>query len=343
MNATRRQLLRSLAWAPGLALVAGWVTPLPVLAAAPTWSERRPLMGTWVDILVAEGPRSQAQAAANVAYAEMVRLAALMSRHDPASELSGLNRSAGRQALALPAELFEMLLAAQVLQARTGGAFDARIGRLTPGLGGWQGDRIPDADTVERVLTQIKPEALVLDIYRRVAYIKHADIQIDLGGAAKLPILAAGLGIFKARNIPGVMINGGGDVLTSARADGLDWRIGIRDPLRPSQLLAVLPLRDGVVASSGDYERFVVRQGRPYHHIVDPRSGRPTQGVAGVTLVADSVEALNGLGSAAMVAGISRGPALLARCGVDLALMVASDGGRWVSAALSSRLQTVSA
>jgi len=198
--------------------------------------------------------------------------------------------------------------------------------------------RVPDDAAVLQALRQARAGGVIVDALNRTARIVDPLVQIDLGGVAKLPILAAGLAMLSAHGIRGAMVNGGGDVLASARADGRPWRIGIRDPAAPDALLAVLPLHAGVVASSGDYERFVLNEGRPYHHVIDPATGRPSRDVHGVTLVADEVAHVNGLGTAAMIAGAREGPALLARCGVREALMVGADGRTWISPALARRL-----
>ena len=304
-----RNGLSACAWAG-----AGWLLPLPLRAASAPYFERRHLMGTAVDITVAQGPSMAVAEAAAAAFAEMSRLAAMMSRHDPDSLLSALNRDAGRRERTVTPEMMAVLQSALEVSARSRGAFDIRIGRLTPGPGGWQGTAVPDEQDVNRVLICIKKSSFKLDLIKRTAYIEDAGIQLDLGGIAKLPILAAGMGTLAARGYQGVMINGGGDVLASARADGRAWRIGLRDPARPQSLCGVLPLHQGVAASSGDYERFVMHQGRRYHHIVDPRNGRPTQGVAGVTLVADHLHQVNGLGCAVMAAGPHGGPGCSHSC-----------------------------
>jgi thiamine biosynthesis lipoprotein len=198
--------------------------------------------------------------------------------------------------------------------------------------------RVPDDDAVREALRHVRTGGLTIDARRSTARIGSPLVQIDLGGVAKLPILSVGLATLSAHGIRGAMVNGGGDVLASARVDGRPWRIGVRDPAARDTLLAVLPLHAGVVASSGDYERYVMHAGRPYHHVVDPATGRPSRDVRGVTLVADSVARVNGLGTAAMVAGLREGPALLARCGVREAVMVGADGRTWISPALARRL-----
>lgn len=336
----RRRVAHLLALTPLLsAALGGLLIPLPTLAASAPHQARRLLMGTWVDITVADGARPGVAEAVAAAYDEISRVAALMSRFDPDSQLAAINHAAGREPVAVAPELMRVLRSAQQLSARTGGAFDITIGRLTPGPGGFNAGDIPDDVAVNTALRHVQPQRLKLDLRRHTAYVDDALTCLDLGGVAKLPILQLGLNVLTSRGIGGVMVNGGGDVLASARPDGRPWRIGVRDPAQPAQLLAVLPLHAGVVASSGDYERYVMHEGRRYHHIIDPATGRPTRGVRGVTLVAERVHDVNGLGTAAMVAGPVLGPALLQRCGVTQALMVSGDGQVWLSPALSRRLR----
>lgn len=95
------------------------------------------------------------------------------------------------------------------------------------------------------------------------------------------------------------MINGGGGVMVTTQRR--PWRVGIRNPLRPDTLFAVVELQRGFVVSSEDDERYFVRDGKRYHHILDPRTGFPTQGPRGVTLISQDMESINGLSSAIMV------------------------------------------
>ena len=327
---SRRNVARALAVAPLL--------PLPVLAAtAAPLNVRRPLMGTWIDITIADGEQPGARRAVADAFTEMQRLARLMSRFDPDSRLGMLNRAAGRHAVPVPPEMMAVLQQARSVHLRTSGAFDATVGGLAPVAPA--GIVVPDDAALRIALTHVGTRHLRLDARRHTAWLDDPITQLDLGGIAKLPILEAGLQALGANGVRGAMVNGGGDVLVSARADGRAWRIGVRDPRAPDRLLAVVPLREGVVASSGDYERFVMHEGRRYHHVIDPATGRPTRGIRGVTLVGARAADVNGLGTAAMVAGPSGAAALLARCGVERALFVREDGGVWVSPALARGLE----
>ena len=164
-------------------------------------------------------------------------------------------------------------------------------------------------------------------------------MRMDLGGIAKLYILHAGLRTLKAHGIEHAMINGGGDVEVMGTTQGRPWRIGIRDPRAPQQLLGVVEATRGFVVSSGDYERFFVMDGRRYHHILDPRTGYPTQGPRGVTLVGVELETVNGFSAAIMVLGAERGRALIAAAPGLEGLIVDRDGSAWMSETLRARLR----
>ena len=301
--------------------------------------EARPLMGTLVEITV-EGPdRPVSQAASESAFAEMQRLTAMMSHYDPASVVSAISAQAGMAPVPVPPELFEVLTAAKTLAEHTGGAFDPTIGAIQ----GWRFDpqqpAAPDAARLAAMARKVDFRKLILDRDQQTAYLSAAGMRLDLGGIAKLYILHAGMLRLTMPGISRAMVNGGGDVEVSSADPKRPWRIGIRDPQNPEAPLATLDLIRGFVVSSGDYERAYVKDGRRYHHILDPRTGKPTVGPHQVTLVGEDLQPINGLSAAVMVLGRARGLALIqATAGVE-GLIIDRDGECWVSPSLRSRLQ----
>lgn len=328
LSLRRRHFVAALSLAP--------LVPLPA-RAAPRLQLRQPLMGTWVDLTVADGGGRALAAEVEQAFAEMHRLARLMSRFEPDGVVGRINQQAGRGSVEVPPELMAVLEFARDRAGQTGGAFDPVLGQLTaqadPGAA-----RLDDAHR-RRYVAHAGIRTLELDAARSRARLHDPLARLDLGGVAKLPILAAGVRRLTQAGVSGCLINGGGDVIATPRADGAAWRIGVRDARQPERLLAVLPLGAGVVASSGDYERFVTQAGRRLHHIIDPATGRSTTGLSGVTLLAEQVDTVNALGPAAMVAGPARAMARLAAWGAPQAVLMHSDGRTEVGAALRGRLQ----
>jgi thiamine biosynthesis lipoprotein len=303
----------------------------------------RQLMGTQVEIAVEGAAPARMQGALELAYAEMARLSDMMSRYVPSSPLSAIGLAAGLQPVAVPPELLRVLLDAQALARQTNGAFDITVGALKA----WRFDldqaNIPSDEVIERQAKLINYRHLILNQSAGTAYLTQRGMALDLGGIAKLPILEAGMRVLAAEGIPNALINGGGDVLYRGNWQGRPWRVGLRDPRRPAQLLGVVALEgEGLLASSGDYERgFFSQDGQRQHHILDPRSGRPTQGPRGVSLLArgsQAVQALNGLGAAIMVGGGAAGrKAIEARPGLA-ALIVGQEGGVWQSPGMAEAL-----
>ena len=321
-------------WIAGLIAFAALSGP----AGAARIDESRPLMGTLVQVS-AEGPDEPAlRAAVGQAFAAMARLSAIMSHYEPASVVSEISRSAGVRPVAVPRELMEVLRLGQDVSRRTGGAFDMTIGALS----GWRfrpdDPAMPSAARIERDRALVDYRRLVLDERAGTAFLERHGMRLDPGGIAKLYILRAGLRALEG-SAERAFVNGGGDVAAWTAPGAAPWRVGVRDPRSPDLLVGALELARGFVASSGDYERYFVRDGVRYHHILDPRTGRPARGARGVTLAAERLEDVDGYGVAIMVRGVAEAERLVReRPGLD-ALVVGEDGRLWLSPGMRSRLR----
>lgn len=294
----------------------------------------RLLMGTRVGITASGLHPGETLHAIEAAFAGMLRLERLMTRYSADSAVAALQRAAGREAVAVMPEMMAVLQRARQVSESTAGAFDITVGAYA----GWRFDgagAMPADGTPQQQRALVNYRDVLLDERQGTAYLNRTGMRIDLGGIAKLPILQAGLQLLRSHGITDAMIDGGGDVLTMGQLQGRPWRIGIRDPQRPGMLLGALDMNDGVVASSGDYERFFIRGGRRYHHILDPRSGYPSEGLHGVTLISRGSAEVNGLGAAMMVMGADRGRRLLGDNGALEGLMVDAAGQVWLSPGLA--------
>ena len=299
----------------------------------------RGLMGTRVDITLQGGNNADLTQAAESAYAEMTRLANMMSRYQGSSSLNAVNLMAGLQPVKIPTELMQVLLMAKRAHMATQGNFDATVGSLR----GWNFDaRNPTIPNAEEIANQLRlvgqSKGLVLDERANTAFLTIRGMALDLGGIAKLPILKAGMQRLKAHGVDNIMINGGGDVLANGTLNGRPWRVGLRDPREPAQVLGEVALTQGFVASSGDYERFFIHQGRRFHHVLDPKTGYPSQGTRGVALVSDNLDDINGLGTAIMVGGTTVAQSALTRTPGLHALVASSDNSLWLSPGMRQRL-----
>lgn len=290
-------------------------------------------MGTLVEIEAHGAEEVRLREVAAAAYVEMERLVRIMSHYDPDSVVSTINRYAGIAPVPAPPELIEVLGMAQRIARATDGAFDVTVGAL-----GWrfgsEGTTIPRGSEIGRRLHLVDYRDVVTDTAKGRVFLRRRGMRIDLGGIAKLYILDAGMKVLRSRGVTRAMINGGGDFIVTADNDEPPWRIGIRDPRRPDALLGVVELRTGVVTSSGDYERYAVRNGRRLHHVIDPATGRPTAGLAQVTLVGPDIARTNGYSAALMVLGYEHAQRYIERAAAVEGILVRSDGRVWRSRGL---------
>lgn len=301
--------------------------------------QSRPLMGTRVDIAAVGDDARLLRAAQAAAFERMEALAGMMSHYAPTSRVAAINLAAGLQPVPVETELMQVLAMASDVSRRSGGAFDVTVGSV----GRWHFDpgdpRMPTPAHVAAHLPVVDYRNLVLDERAGTAWLRHRGMRLDLGGIAKLYILEAGLATLRDHGIRDALVNGGGDVVAMSRGAARPWRVGIRDPRRPERLLATLDVREGFVASSGDYERFFVLGGRRYHHVLDPKTGYPAHGPRGVTLVGADLASVNGIGAAAMVLDSKRGRDLIrSQAGVD-ALVAGRQDELWMTDGMRQRLR----
>ena len=193
---SRRHFIAGMTLAP--------LVPLPVMAAPERLRLRRTLMGTLVDITVADAGGKDVAFQVEHAFNEMQRLERLMSRFDAASQVSRINQEAGRASVAVAPELMAVLQTAQQRARLTQGAFDPALGQLTaqadPGAA-----RLDDAQR-RRYVAHADSQALELDAQGLRARLADPLARLDLGGVAKLPILAAGLRCLEQTGVSGCLI-----------------------------------------------------------------------------------------------------------------------------------------
>jgi FAD:protein FMN transferase len=222
------------------------------------------------------------------------------------------------------------------------GLFDPRVGPLVT-LWGFQDmanrdpREPPDAAEVARTRSRaIDAARLHLEGNRLWS---DAPVQLELAGVAKGSALAAGAKLLRSEGIANALIVAGGDVIAIGARGQRAWRIGVRDPLKAG-VIGTIDLAPGEAAlSSGDYERRFEAHGDTYHHIIDPRTGRPTRGTAGTTVISRDAELGNAAATALMVGGPERFRQLTERLGVQCALLVASDGRILTTPCMQRRLQ----
>ena len=236
---------------------------------------------------------AEAEAAVTEGIARLHELEKLVSPQLPDSDVSRLAQMAGSgQWVELHPEVYHLLAVAQDYAAKTNGAFDVTAKPLVDLWGvGTDHSRVPSPAEIAKAQKLVGWQKLELDEKTHSARLTEAGMGVDVGGIAKGMAADEVRKIYRRHGIKDGLLNLGGSSIYAlgVNGEGQPWRIGLRHPRKDDaqEKIAVLPLTDEALSTSGDYERFFEEDGQRYHHIIDPRLGRPAQsGLMSVTITA---------------------------------------------------------
>lgn len=259
-------------------------------------------MGSPCELRVYASDRAGADRAVALGIAEAERIERKYSRYRDDSLTSRINASAGDPAgVRVDEETAALLDYADTLFAASGGRFDITSGILRRAWD-FRSGRVPRDTELRPLLTRVGWRRARWQ--RPVLALPRAGMQVDFGGygkeyaADRIAALLSGAGVRHG------LVDLGGDLrVIGPHPDGAPWRVGIRDPRNPQRALGVLSLSHGAIASSGDYERFMVVDGRRYSHLLDARTGWPVESFAGVSVVASHCLLAGSASTIAMLMG----------------------------------------
>jgi thiamine biosynthesis lipoprotein len=235
----------------------------------------------------------------------------------------------------------EVLRVSQEVSEWTDGKFDVTFAALS---GLWKFDqdidgRVPDRAEIAARLPLIDYRALTIDDRAGTASLARAGMKVNLGGIGKGYAVDRAVAILRDARLSDFMIQFGGDLFVAGRRGDRPWRVGIQDPRgAPNTLFAAIELTDVAFSTSGDYERFFIRDGRRYHHILDPDTGEPASRSRSVTIMARTATGADGLAKGVFILGGEQGLALIERVPDVEGVIVTADNQVLVSSGLEKRL-----
>jgi thiamine biosynthesis lipoprotein len=259
-----------------------------------------------------------------------------MSAFLPDSDISKLRRNAGNGFVKISKETFRLIKTAVEFGGLTDGAFDITVRPLVELWGiGKKGNFIPSPQEIRQALRMVNYKDIELDDESCSAALKQPGQSVDLGSIAKGYAADEVKRILLENGIQSAMVNLGGNVVAvGSRPDGQPWKIGIQNPLAPTgEFLGVLSVTDKTVVTSGSNERFFIKDGVRYHHILDPRTGAPAQNsLLSVTAVCENSTHADALTTALFLRGPEESAPLLKKMGaeaifIDTNLSVTATGG----------------
>jgi thiamine biosynthesis lipoprotein len=305
-------------------------------------------MGTHLGMVAFTTPtvdEAAVRRAFDAATQEIERLEQLMTTWRPDSEVSRINAAAGKGAVVVGQETYDVVAASIHTSEISSGTFDITFESLH---GLWKFDE--DLDPHPPTAAQIKAKLPLLD-YRHIhldpakrsVRLDRVGVKIGLGGIAKGYAVDKASRVLLDAGIETFFVQAGGDLFTHGRKpDGKMWAAGVRDPRGPDgSYFAMLDVTDHAFSTAGDYERSYVVGGRRYHHIIDPRTGYPATASRSVTIWAPTALVADELDDAVFILGPEKGLALVESVDGVGAIIVDARNKVWVSGRLQGKVQVL--
>lgn len=282
-----------------------------------------------------------AEKAADELSARIKELDALWTINQTGGDINKLNRNAGKGYVELKPETIDILMkAGQISELSDGTAFDITVAPLVKAWGiGTDHARIPSDDVVRRLVPLVNYKDVQVDEAARLARLGKTGQMVDLGGIAKGYIGDLARQIYTENGITSAFVNLGGNVVVLGRKpDGEAWRVGIQDPRgQNGAIVGAVDVVDKAVVTSGDYQRYFIRNGKRYCHIIDPKTGYPADsGLMSVTIIAASSTEADGM-SKAYVLGLEKGLELVERYGKAEAIFITNEKKIYVTPGLKGK------
>jgi thiamine biosynthesis lipoprotein len=267
--------------------------------------QERLAMGTYFKVQIYGVDRAAAVEAIDAAFEELERVEDLLSEWRETSEISAVNREAGRQPVTVGPELYEVVERSLELRDQTDGAFDitfAGCGRLWS----FHPPRVPAGPKIDRCLPKVGGEIVLGDGVSSI-FLPDTEMRIGIAAIGKGYGVDRAVEVLESRGITNFIVDGGGDIRLSGRKGDRAWSVGIAHPRRPGELFAAVELDAGAVVTSGDYQKYFEQDGVMYHHILDPRTGRPARAAIAVTVLAPDATRADALATGLFVMGPDAG------------------------------------
>jgi len=299
------------------------------------------LMGTVVFVTVVAADESTAQQAAKAGLDEIRRLEELLSTWIPTSELSKVNAAAGQEPVQVSEETFEVLEKSMDVAKLTNGGFNIAVG---PAVKAWDASgegQVPPQEVLEALRPQVDLSEIQLDKTKRTVSLGRSGMQIDVGGIGKGYAADLAARVMQTSGATAGVVALSGDIKTFGRMpDQQRFVFGIQHPRKEQgEVLGRIELENEAVSTAGDYQRYFMKDGIRYHHILDPATLQPARRCQSVTIIAKEGVMADGLDTGIFVMGPDQGLALIESLPDVEGVIVDQEGKIVVSSGLNGRLK----
>lgn len=241
---------------------------------------------------------------------EIQRLENLFSVTKENSEVAKLNEQAGKESVSISKETADLLLTGKTLSKETEDAFDITVSPVVKAWGFTEETHtVPSQEKLNKLLPLVDAEALSVEENGQKAYLSKVGMAVDLGGIAKGYTADCVMSLLRKEGVSSAVVSLGGNVATiGTKPDGSPWKVAVSNPLQTEDYVGMLEVKDSSVVTSGGYQRFFEKDGKKYHHIIDPSTGYPAEsGLLSVTILSPNGTRADGLSTALFVMGEEKG------------------------------------
>lgn len=314
-------------------------TPVPTPSgAAEPISKSDFLLGTVVEITLYD---KQDETIIDNAFKRISEIEAKMTINNAeTSEIIALNNAAGVKPVKVSPDTFDVLERGRYYSEATKGRFDITVGSIVKLWNiGTEYAAVPDPTILEQKRELINYNKLILDRQNLTAYLEDKGMQVDLGAIAKGYAADEVAKVLVENGVKHAIINLGGNVLTvGGNMQDKPWKIGIQDPFNPrGDYIGVVTVQDETVVTSGTYERYFEKDGKKYHHILDPRTGYPADNdIASVSVITKKSVDGDGNSTSLLLLGLDEGLKFVEQEGFD-AIFITYDKKVYVTPNIKDR------
>jgi len=301
----------------------------------------RPLLGTIVNLtLICD--KEMAAPASSAAFKEIARIEALMSPYMNKSDVYRINSEAGRVPVRVGAETLSLVEFSGKISSETGGAFDITFASIA-GLWDYRKKNFtpPAESEIKALLPLVNYRNIVINSRESTVRLVKKGVKIGLGAIAKGYAVKRAVKVLDEMGIGSAIVEAGGDLQVVGDKNGEKWLTGLKNPRGGDILMAFhLESRESV-ATSGDYERRTDYHGKRYHHIIDPRTGRPTETFSSVSVISGDAVVSDAYATAFFVLGLDGTLEMLKKHPELTVILIGLDGSIYISRGLKDRIRPV--
>jgi thiamine biosynthesis lipoprotein len=265
------------------------------------------LMGNAFEITVVTDNEKTAQHHIDAAIDEIQRIEKLLTTFSNESQTYLINQNAGIKPVKVDWEIFDLIERSLRISNITDGYFDISYGGIDKSF--WNFDRemkqLPDPELIKEHLKLVNYKNILLNRENQTVFLKEKGMRIGFGGIGKGYAAEMAKRLLQKRGVISGIVNASGDLTTwGNQADGKPWTIGIADPENAKQPFSYMNITDIAIATSGNYEKFVVIGGKKYSHTINPKTGMPVSGVKSVTIFCPNAEIADAMATPVSIMGI---------------------------------------